>query len=277
MNTKKLLLIILAMLLIVSILGACAPPVEEPAAEVRVAIVMASGIDDASWSQAGYEGLVRAQEEYGIEIAYSELVPFADIERALRDYATQDFDFIICHSSIAKDAVMNVAADFPEISFLWTDGDEAAENVAVLRPFTAEASYLAGLLAGKMTETGIVGLVGAMDIPSTHRGYAGFEQGLKEANPDATLLINWTGDFLDVAAGKEAAMSQIESGADFLIANGGSNDIGTIQAAAETGTPVIGCINDQYELGPEVVYTSVELGLPRWHSLHHREIHRWHV
>jgi basic membrane protein A len=195
-----------------------------------------------------------------VEIAYSEEIPIPDFEKALRDYASQGFDIIICHSSIAKDAVMNTAKDYPDIKFLWTDGDETLENLAVIRPLAQEASYLAGLLAGNMTETNVVGMVGGIDIPSTHRSYAAFEMGLKEANPDAELLVNWIGSFLDVSAGKEAALSQIEAGADVVFGNGDGQNIGVLQAASEEEVLAIGAVRDQFEVAPNVVLTSVEWG-----------------
>jgi basic membrane protein A len=228
--------------------------------QVRVALVLDGKIDDGGWNQSAYEGLTAAAEQYDIETAYSEEVPIPDYERALRDYANQGYDLIIAHSSISKDAVFNTARDFPELSFLWTDGDETAENVAVIRPMSHQASYLAGLLAGSLTEANKVGMVGGIDIPSTHRSYAAFEQGLKEANPEAELLVNWVGSFLDVAAGKEAAQSQIEAGADVIFGNGDGQNIGVLQAASESETLAIGAVRDQFNVAPNVVVTSVQWG-----------------
>lgn len=261
----------LALLLTLLVAFSLVPTASQLAAEeekvVRVALALDGRIDDNGWNQAAYEGLVAAQEQYGIEIGYSELIPIPDFEKALRDYANQGYDLIILHSSIAKDAVMNTATDFPEIAFLWTDGDETLENMAVIRPLAHEASYLAGLLAGHMTESNIVGMVGGIDVPSTHRSYAAFEMGLKEANPDAELLVNWVGSFLDVAAGNEAAMSQIESGADVIFGNGDGQNIGVLQAAAATETFAIGAVRDQYEVAPDVVLTSVDWGFETGISL----------
>ena len=257
-------LVWISLLLIASlVLGACAPaatPAPTPTTEVkkvRVALVLDGKIDDNGWNQAGYEGLKEAETQYGAEIAYSEEIPIPDYEKVLRDYATKGYDFIIAHSSIAKDAVMNTARDYPDIAFLWTDGDETLDNLAVIRPMAQEASYLAGLLAGKMTKANIVGMVGGIDIPSTHRSYAAFEMGLKEANPDAKLLVNWVGSFLDVSAGKEAALSQIEAGADVIFGNGDGQNIGVLQAASEKNVLAIGAVRDQFNVAPNVVLTSV--------------------
>lgn len=261
MNQRALFFILIAVMLSFALVACGGAAVEEEAAgAARVALVLDGKIDDNGWNQAAYEGLQNAADRYDIEIAFSEEVPIPDYERAMRDYANQGFGLIIAHSSIAKEAVFNVARDFPDIAFLWTDGDETLDNLAVIRPMAHEASYLAGILAGEMTESDIVGMVGGIDIPSTHRSYAAFEQGLKEVNPDAELLVNWIGSFLDVSAGNEAAMSQIESGADLIFGNGDGQNIGVLQAANETNTLAIGAVRDQFQVAPDVVLTSVEWG-----------------
>jgi len=266
---KEIRFLVLLSLAAVLVFSACggqaATPTQEEAAPteeetVRVALVLDGKIDDMGWNQAGYEGLKQAEEDYGVEISYSEEIPIPDFEKALRDYASQGYDMIICHSSIAKDAVMNTANDYPDIAFLWTDGDETLDNLAVIRPLAHEASYLAGMLAGEMTESNTVGMVGGIDIPSTHRSFAAFEAGLNDVNPDAELLVNWIGSFLDVSAGKEAALSQIESGADVIFGNGDGQNIGVLQAASEEEVWAIGAVRDQFEVAPNVVLTSVEWG-----------------
>lgn len=267
MKKQHSVIVLLCVLAIAALmLGGCSAPAATatPAAStgntVKVALVLDGKIDDNGWNQAGYEGLVMAQKESGVEIAYSESIAIADYEKVLRDYASKGYNLIIAHSSIAKDAVMNTAKDYPNLSFLWTDGDETSSNVAVLRPMAQEASYLAGLLAGKMTKSNIVGMVGGLDIPSTHRSAAAFELGLKAANPDAKLLTNWIGSFTDVSKGNEAATSQIESGADFIFGNGDGQNAGVLKAASDKDVMAIGAVRDQFNVAPNVVLTSVQWG-----------------
>ena len=271
---KSKLFVLMAALSILGLLVAACAPVAAPAApapaapapaekQVRVALVLDGKIDDGGWNQAAYEGLKEAEAQYKVAVVYSEAVPIPDYEKALRDYANQGYDLIIAHSSIAKDAVLNSAKDYPDLAFLWTDGDTTAENLAVIRPMSHQASYLAGLLAGKLTKSNTIGMVGGIDIPSTHRSYAAFEQGVKEANPDAKLLVSWIGSFLDVSKGKEAALSQIEAGADLIFGNGDGQNIGVLQAAKEKNVPAIGAVRDQFNVAPTVVLTSVEWGFQK--------------
>jgi basic membrane protein A len=266
MKKQPSVYILLSIIFIVGmVLGGCATAQNTPtsaptASTIKVALVLDGKIDDGGWNQAGYEGLMAAQKEYGVDVAYSESVAIPDYEKVLRDYASKGYNLIIAHSSIAKDAVMNTAKDYPKLAFLWTDGDETASNVAVIRPMSQEASYLAGLLAGKMTKSNIVGMVGGIDIPSTHRSSAAFELGLKAANPNAKLLTNWIGSFTDVSKGNEAATSQIESGADLIFGNGDGQNIGVLKAASDKNVLAIGAVRDQFSIAPNVVLTSVEWG-----------------
>lgn len=269
MKKRRVLWALMSVLIICStVLMACmpvatpapAPAAQEVAKKTRVALVLDGKIDDNGWNQAAYEGLTKAQQQYNLDIAYSEGVPIPDYEKAMRDYANQGFDIIIAHSSIAKDAVMNTARDFPKLAFVWTDGDTTQPNVAVIRPMAQEASYLAGILAGKMTKSNIIGMVGGIDIPSTHRSSAAFKLGVESVNPKAKVLMNWIGSFLDVSAGKEAALSQIESGADVIFGNGDGQNIGVLKAASEKNVPAIGAVRDQFAVAPNVVLTSVNWG-----------------
>jgi len=253
--------LVVTMVLLVSVAIWGPNTVASSGKHVRVALVLDGKIDDHGWNQAGYEGLKRAEELLGVEIAYSEQIHIPDFERVLRDYAAKGFDLVICHSSIAKEAVLNTARDYPSVKFLWTDGDTTMDNLAVLVPMPHEASYLAGLLAGYMTRTGVVGMVGGIDIPSTHRSYAAFEMGLKTVDPGIKLLVNWVGSFVDVAAGHEAALSQIESGADIIFGNGDGQNLGVLHACSETKTYAIGAVWDQFSATPDVVLTSVIWGL----------------
>jgi basic membrane protein A len=266
MKKQRLLFVLLISIISVGlVLGGCTPAKSTPtsaptASKIKVALVLDGKIDDGGWNQAGYEGLMEAQKETGVEVAYSESVAIPDYEKVLRDYASKGYNLIIAHSSIAKDAVMNTAKDYPQLAFLWTDGDETASNVAVIRPMSQEASYLAGMLAGKMTKSNIVGMVGGIDIPSTHRSAAAFELGLKSVNPDAKLLTNWIGSFIDVSKGNEAATSQIESGADVIFGNGDGQNIGVLKAASDKNVLAIGAVRDQFNIAPNVVLTSVMWG-----------------
>lgn len=251
-------MVVVLFLLSVFVPGSFMAMAEMAKKNVKVALINDGRVNDHGWSQASYEGLKLAGELPGVKIAHSEQIHIPDFESALRDYASKGYDLVINHSSIAKDAVINTAQDFPNTMFLWTDGDTVKDNIAVIVPLAQEAAYLAGVLAAGMTQTGTVGIVGSIDIPSTHRAHEGFKLGVKAANPKVKVLENWVGSFMDIAADHEAALSQIESGADIIFTDDGS--LGVVAAGKEKKVYIIGSIWDQNPIGPEVVLTSVTWG-----------------
>ena len=122
-----------------------------------------------------------------------------------------------------------VAADFPEIAFVFGSGGGPAEpNMAVFDNWIHEPAYLCGMLAGGMTKTNVIGVVGAMPVPEVNRIVNAFKAGVKEVNPDAEVMVTFINSWFDPAAAKEAALAQIDAGADVLFAE----RFGVIEAAA---------------------------------------------
>jgi basic membrane protein A and related proteins len=152
MNKPRVFLSFVSVLVIIAFtLAACAPAApaapaaQAPAAQakpLRVALVMGCKVDDGDWCQAAYEGLMEAKKQFGdkIDTTYTEDTAVPDFERVMRDFANQGYDMVICHSSMAKEAVTKVAKDFPKVKFLWTDGDTNLDNLATILSKTEEAS-----------------------------------------------------------------------------------------------------------------------------------------
>lgn len=247
------------------------PPSTPPPKKLKVAAVFDTFVTEDGWNEAAYNGLMEAKEIYGdqIEIAYSENVPLADYERVLRDYAEKGYDLIFCHATPAGEAVKSVAKDYPNIWFVWTDGwGEIPDNVVVITPLAHEPSYLAGIIAGSMTKANKIGVVGGMNVPSTYRSYYAFEQGVKEVNPGAEVMVIWVGSFVDIHAGYEAAVSLINQGCDVIFGNGDSQNVGARFAVIEAhkaGKEVwyIGGVWDEWKYAPSVCLTSVLWGIDK--------------
>jgi basic membrane lipoprotein Med (substrate-binding protein (PBP1-ABC) superfamily) len=123
--------------------------------------------------------------------------------------------------------------------------------MAVFDNWIHEPAYLCGLIAGGMTKSNVIGVVGAMPVPEVNRIVNAFTDGVKEVNPDAQVLVSFINSWFDPAAAKEAALAQIDAGADILFAE----RFGVIEAAVENGLYSFGNMSDQNELGPESVLT----------------------
>ena len=154
-------------------------PAEAPAEEkLKVAVAFPGVVSDQSWNQFGYEGLQRAAEECGVEIAYTEDVfPDEQVE-VFRNYAAEGYDIIIGHGGEYADAIAQVAAEYPDLWFGDTNGLPAGDNVSVMIIGYNQMSFLAGVLACEMTESNHVAVVGAMEIPVMAAAFDAFVEGV---------------------------------------------------------------------------------------------------
>jgi basic membrane protein A len=242
---------------------------EEPAKEamaegdfsgLKIALLTSGPINDDGWNQTAYEGLF-ALEKAGAEIANTENVAQADQLDLIRSYADQGFNIIIGHGFEYGDALTAAAEEYPEVHFIQIGGIAQNEKNLVSYVFRAgEAGYTLGILAGLMIESGKLGGVGAVEIPTIAADFTAFEQAAKQVNPNvADVPVAYTGSWVDIPKAKEAAIAQIDSGVELILANGDNANVGAIEAAAEHGsTYVIGWTRDQSHLAPELVLTSNE-------------------
>lgn len=260
--------IILAAMLLVLILGACAPAATpEPVAEVkpfRVAIVMPSSITDMAFSQSMYEGLLAVQREMGadkMEIAYSEgMFNVPDAAAAIRDYASQGFDLVIAHGSQYGSSLQQIAPDFPETSFAWgtsldTFQKDGINNVFAYQAEAQQGGYVLGTVAALMSKTGVIGISGPVEAGDAKLYVDGFKTGAEAAKPGIKVQISYTGSFSDVSLMAAAAETHIAAGADMLTGSSQSV-VGAIGVAKDKGAFWFGTQWDQTSLAPETVVAS---------------------
>ena len=220
------------------IYGVFATPLEEP------------------WDGAIHAALTEAAEAGDIEYKHVDNLSTSDaMERSLRDIAANEKpDAIMGDAFAAEEAVRKVAAEFPDIPFAFGSGEKPVPpNMSVFDNWLQDPAYLAGMLAGGLTKSDVIGVVGAMPIPEVNRIVNAFVQGTKETNPDATVKVSFINSFFDPAAAKQAAQAQVSAKADVLFAE---RD-GVIAAAKEADLPVIGMMVDQHEEAPKHVATSL--------------------
>lgn len=234
---------------------ATAPPEEE---QPSIALVLVGPKDDNSWAAAAYSAL-QAQSAKGIETAFSESVSDADVARVMREYVDQGFDIIIAHSFSFQDAVFQVAAENPEVNFAWAGGiNKTAANVADYDQPFFEPSYLVGILAGHMSESGQLGALYGFDIPVCHSMGEAMLAGAKTVNPEASLTVTAVGDWGDVSKAKEAGVAQVDTaGVDFWIGCGEGPTLGSLEAAKDKGGFATGYVGDMSNLAPDVVLSSI--------------------
>jgi basic membrane protein A and related proteins len=218
--------------------GVFATPLEEP------------------WDGAIHAAIEAVAESGSIEYRWVDGLGTSDeMERGLRDIIeTDDPDIIIGDAFAAEEAVRAVAADYPDTAFAFGSGfEEQAPNFSVFDNWLQDPGYLAGMLAGGLTESGTIGVVAAMPIPEVNRIVNAFVMGVGETNADATVNVSFINSFFDPATAAQAAEAQIAQGADVLFAE----RAGVIEVADENDLPVIGMMVDQQELAPDNVVTSL--------------------
>ncbi len=220
------------------VFGAYATQIEEPW----------DGVIHAALNAEAEAGLI--SYDYADDIGYS-----GDMEFVLREVADQNAPDIIFGDAFGnEEAVRAVAADYPEIAFVFGSGGGPADpNFSVFDNWIHEPAYLAGMLAGGLTESGVVGVVGGLPVPEVNRIANAFIAGAQATNPEVEAKVSFINSWFDPAAAKEAALAQIDAGADVLYAE----RYGVIEAAQEKGVLAVGNMSDQSELAPESVVTSV--------------------
>jgi basic membrane protein A len=220
------------------IYGVFATPLEEP------------------WDGAIHAALTAAAADGVIRYKYVDNVKTSDaMERNLRDIATNEKpDAIMGDAFAAEEAVRKVAAEFPKIPFAFGSGEKpVAPNLSVFDNWLQDPAYLAGMLAGGLSKSNTIGVVGAMPIPEVDRIVNAFVGGVKETNAKATVKVSFINSFFDPAAAKQAAKAQMSAGADVLFAE---RD-GVIAAAKDAGLPVFGMMVDQKSEAPSNVVSSL--------------------
>jgi basic membrane protein A len=220
---------------------------------LKIAMVLPGPISDNDWNSVGYNGLKAAGKALGVEVAFSENVSDADSERVLRDYASRGYGLIFAHSFSYGDATLNVAKDFPATIFMAGTAKELASNVGTYSNPDYQGAYLAGMLGAGASKSKVIGWVGGMPAPNMLANLHAYEAGAKAMTPNAKVLHTFIGSWFDPPKAKEAAIAQVEQGADILSAQG----VGVIDAAIAKNVFALGAMTDQNHLGPKVVLTSV--------------------
>ncbi len=254
-------------LLALSLAAACQPTKEASDSTTpafRVALLTPGPISDQSWNGGAYQGLLRIRDSLGAEVSHVQTKTPADFEENFREYGARGFTLVFGHGFEFQDAAKRVAPRFPRTTYVTTSGNTAGGNVAGILFSFADASYLAGILAGSMSKSGIVGVIGGTELPPVKESFAAFARGVRSVSPGATVLTAYIGNWDDVSAGKEQALAQIARGADVIFQNADAAGLGVFQAARDRrGVYVIGSNANQNNVAPEVTLGSVVIDLPR--------------
>ncbi|MEB0055949.1 BMP family ABC transporter substrate-binding protein [Variovorax sp. LG9.2] len=229
-----------------------AAPAAAPAAPLNIAFAYVGPVGDGGWSFAHDNGRKALEKEYGdkIKTTFVESVPeSADAERVFRDMVGQGNKLIFGTTFGYMEPMMKVAADNKEVKFEHATGYKTAENMRTYDSRTYEGAYMAGIIAGGMTKTNQLGVVGSVPIPEVLRNINSFTLGAQSVNPKITTKVVWVNEWFSPPKETEAATALINGGADVLFQNTDSPAV--LKTAQEKGKRAFGWDSDMTAYGPK--------------------------
>lgn len=241
-------------------------------AKLRVALLTPGPISDKAWNGGAYEGLMALKDSLGAETSHIQTKTPAEFEENFRQYGAQGYALVFGHGFEFQDAAARVAPSYPKTNYVVTSGRVTAPNVAGISFAFEEASYQAGLIAGAVTKSNVLGLIAGQELPPVKASFTAFERGAKAINPKVRVLVSYIGNWDDVSAAKEQALAQIARGADIIFQNADAAGLGIFQAARDKKVYAFGANANQNALAPEVILGSVVIDLPKAFLLVGREV-----
>ena len=219
----------------------------------KVGAVLAGGLGDMSLSDSVYNGLQDSKAQLGVDIMWIEPQEKAEFEGHFSELARSgEYDLIVGAGFDQGQVIANVAEAYPDQKFLLIDGScPGYDNVASVEYANNERSFIVGCLAGLMTKTNKVGVVGGVDATFVHYALSAYETGARLANPDCEVVIKYTDSWSDTALAKEIAIAMYEDGCDIIYNQCGGAGLGIYTAAQEKNFYVIGTEMNQNHLCPD--------------------------
>lgn len=235
---------------------------EAPAAATELTTGMiAYAFGTQSYADDVLAGLEQAKDELGIDHFELEIADVTETANGFRTLIQQGCNFVVASSSEYCDGMLEVAAEYPDVYFLYLAEylEDAPENVMSFEYRENEAAFLAGAVAGMVTETNKVGAVLAMSEPLQLRYQYGYTAGAKAVNPDCEVMVSFTNSYADTNIGYEHANAMYSQGCDVVACYSGAANLGVFQAAEEAGDGnyCIGAANGQFDKSPDKIIASV--------------------
>jgi basic membrane protein A len=240
-------------------------PGQTPFSRLKVLLILPIDEKDNSWNRAAFDAVMKLKDLYGFELSIERnLFDGTKAEPYAVDYARKGYNIIIGQGIQYMVMFHKIAPQFPNTMFLCVDcapslvgafepGAKVAPNVYNIWMTLGEGGFLMGYIAGKMTKSNKIGIVGGGRVPSIWEGHEAFKLGVKTANPNAEVLeaympLSWA----DVAGAKKAAQSMVAAGADIVSASGNGIDVGVTEAALESGVWTSTVYADLPALRPDI-------------------------
>ncbi|WP_280154769.1 BMP family ABC transporter substrate-binding protein [Piscinibacter sp. XHJ-5] len=222
------------------------------AEKLKIAFAYIGPVGDGGWTFAHDNGRKAVEKEFGDKVvtSFTESVPEGpDAERVIRDMVGQGNKLIFGTTFGYMDYMLKVAGDAKDVKFEHSTGYKTAENLRTYDSRTYEGAYMAGVIAGGMTKTNVLGVVGSVPIPEVVRNINSFTLGAQSVNPKIKTKVVWVNKWFDPPKETEAAQSLLNGGADVLMQNTDSKAV--LQTAEKAGKYAFGWDSDMTAYGPK--------------------------
>ncbi len=240
-----------------------APPTAAPtAAPLKIAFVYVSPIGEAGWTYQHEQGRLAMQKALGKRVTtrvVEAVAEGADSERVMRDLAAQGHQLIFATSFGYLEPALRVSAEFPGVKFEHAGGYKTAPNLNTYNARYYEARFLAGVLAGKTSRSGVAGYVAGFPVPEVIQGINAFTLGMRQVNPQAQVKVLWLNSWFDPPREREAAQTLINQGADVLTNHSGSTAVAqtTEENFNSKGVRLIAYQSDMSRFAPNAQLTAI--------------------
>lgn len=231
---------------------AAAPASAPASAPLKIAFAYIGPVGDGGWTFAHDNGRKAVEKEFGgrVVTSFTESVPEGpDAERVIRDMAGQGNKLIFGTTFGYMDYMLKVADDHPDVKFEHATGYKTKPNLRTYDSRTYEGAYMAGIIAGGMTKSNVLGVVGSVPIPEVVRNINSFTLGAQSVNPKIRTKVVWVNKWFDPPKETEAAQSLLNGGADVLFQNTDSSAV--LQTAEKAGKHAFGWDSDMTAYGPK--------------------------
>lgn len=257
--------ILLALALVVTVIaglwfvyGFRPAPRSQGTPELSAGLAVAGKLGDQSYNDLTYRGFSRAAQELGLTTTVVEPAEPAEVRLILSKFARDGLNLVVGIGFTARQPIIDLAPQYPNTHFLLVDDviDNPPPNVRSVQFREQEAGFLAGVVAGLVTQTGKVGVVTGIDLPVVRRYVNGYKEGVARVTSHATVMVTFAGSFSDPAKGKELSLGLYSAGVDVILNGAGQTGNGIFEAAKSTQRYAIGVDLDQSSQAPDNVLTS---------------------
>lgn len=254
---KRVLAMMIAATMVIGLAAGCGSKSDSGSSDnkegkLKVALVVNQKFGDKASMDDLASGADRAAEDFGVEIKKLESAEASKYEEDVRAMSKAGYDLIVTTYGYMTDATKLVSQEYPDTKYAAVfqtinDGSEKYDNVWDTEFHGEAAFYLGGYIAGKLTKSNHIGMIVGAEEPTPNAEGNGFMQGVKAANPDATVEFSYVGSYEDPAKAKEVTSAMISKGCDVVQTDSGSSNAGVVEACKDAGVLCAGEISDYYD------------------------------